>query len=350
MLPLPHKTIDFAALRHNWRVIRRQSTAKRLLAVIKSNAYGHGLLSVAQTLADSADGFAPDGFAVVRLEDAIALRDGGLDKKIVLLQGVFSAAEMAAVVEYRLSPVVHSAWQLTALTTLPARTGLTVFLKINTGMNRLGFELSEAPAAIEALNNIAAVRQVVLMTHFANADREGGLVAPLNRFAPLRATGLPVSLGNSGGCLLHGDIGDDWGRIGIALYGASPAPLWRPRSALDLLPVMHLTTRLIAVRQLKRGEQLGYGGMFTAPESMPVGIAAGGYGDGYPRRSGLPAAINGQRTTVIGQVSMEMLSLDLRPHPQAAVGDEVTLWGHLPEVDEVATAAETIAYDLLTAA
>lgn len=342
MRPLA-KRIDRAALRYNWHRIRQRAAARRLLAVVKSDAYGHGLAAVADALRGEAD-----GFAVVALADAVALRQQGIEKPIVLLQGIFDADNAPALAAHRLTPVIHSEWQVQALAQLPQEAALTVYLKINSGMNRLGFAPDEASALLQALQTLPAVADIVLMTHLANADCQDGIAA--QELAALRAHGLPVSIGNSAATLLHDDFNDDWGRIGIALYGASPAPHWRSREELGLQAAMTFRTALIATRRLAAGERIGYGGEFTAPGDMPVGIASVGYGDGYPRRRGLAAAVGDAVAPVIGRVSMEMIALDLSNCPGARIGDEVILWGSAPSVDEVAAAADTIAYDLLTAA
>lgn len=339
------KRICTQALRHNWQQIRRRSTARQLLAVVKSNAYGHGLHAVAPTLAPLAD-----GFAVVLLQDALELRQQGISAPIVLLQGIFAAEEVVHLAEHKLTPVVHSGWQVQALAQLPASARLTAYVKVNSGMNRLGFALDEAKAALDAVRQLPAVREVVLMTHFADADRADGIAAALDAIAPLRTPGQLVSLGNSAATLLHSDIADDYARMGIALYGASPAPQWRDHRALNLLPVMTYSCKLIAVREVARGAGIGYGAEYTAAHAMKVGIASVGYGDGYPRRNGLMASVQGAAAPLLGRVSMEMIALDLTACPNAAAGDEVVLWGDAPQVDEVAAAADTIAYHLLTSA
>ncbi|MCH9758053.1 MAG: alanine racemase [Proteobacteria bacterium] len=337
------KTIDLAALRHNWQQIRRRANSPQLLAVVKSNAYGHSLCETATALNTLAD-----GFAVVRLQDALTLRAADITSPIILLQGIFTRDNIALLSEHRLTPVIHSSWQLQALTLLPADAQLTVYLKINTGMNRLGFELEEMAAAISTLQQLPAIKNIILMTHFADADRRDGLRDALEKLPALRAYGLPLSLGNSAATLLHGDIGDTIGRVGIALYGASPAPAWHSAPALGLQPVMHLTTELIALRTLAAGADVGYGSEFTAPEAMQIGIASIGYGDGYPRGSGLQVAIGDVIVPIIGRVSMEMIALDLRTCPTAAIGDTVTLWGNTLTVDAVAANVGMITYDLLT--
>ena len=215
------KTIDTGALRRNWLAIRRRARARRIFAVLKSDAYGHGLSPCAATLADCAD-----GIAVTAVQDALTLRDSGYRRPLLLLEGMFSAADAKTVAEAEIWPVVHTAWQLTALENMPAAARLTVFLKINTGMHRLGLDADEAPAALEFLRRLPAVREVVLMTHFADADLGArALAAPLARLAALRGgLSLSLSLGNSAATLFGGDIGDDWARVGVALYGSSPAP------------------------------------------------------------------------------------------------------------------------------
>lgn len=338
------REVSPAALAHNWRRVRRVAAARRMLAVVKADGYGHGLLTVAEALRELAD-----GFAVVDLRDALALRAHGVAAPIVLLQGIFAAEEVEAVAEARLSPVVHSAWQIRALGGAAARARLTVFVKINSGMNRLGFDVSEAAAAVAALRRTAAVAEVVLMSHFADADAPGGMARQLAALAPLRALRLPWSLGNSAAALWGGDIGDDAARVGIALYGVSPAPARAGAAALGLAPAMRCWARLIAVREVAAGARVGYGGAFVAAAAMRVGIAGAGYGDGYPRRRGLWAEVGGGRAPVLGRVSMEMTALDLGGGAAARVGDEVTLWGDAPApaVDEVAAAAGVIGYELL---
>ena len=344
-VPHLHKIINTQAAGDNWRAIRKRAKAARILAILKSSAYGHGLLAMAHALGDDAD-----GIGVVCPKDAIALRNDGYRKPIMLLEGVFERAELPLLADWQLSPVVHTPWQLQALSELPASARLTVFLKINTDMNRLGFQLQDATAAVEQLRHTASVHDIVLMTHFANADKPNSINAALASLAPLRSSQrLPVSLGNSAATLLADDIGDDWARVGIALYGASPAPARYSPNALGLAPVMSLQTKLISVSKVRRGETIGYGGDYTADTDMLIGVADVGYGNGYPRRKGLFACINNTTVPAVGRVSMQMTAFDLSSCPAAAVGDDFILWGKTPTVDAVATAAETISYDLLTA-
>ncbi|HSD61497.1 MAG TPA: alanine racemase, partial [Burkholderiales bacterium] len=248
-----------------------------------------------------------------------------------------------------LSAVIHCPEQLEMLAAF--RPPLDVFLKLDTGMHRLGFQDEGFAAALEQVTGAAAVRSVTLMTHFARADEPGGVAEQVARFQAL--TGhlkLPRSLANSAAILCHPETHADWVRPGIMLYGASPFPD-RPAAEFGLLPAMTLSAEVIAVQVLVRGERVGYGGTFEAPGPMRVGIVACGYGDGYPRHAdtGTPALVDGQRTRTLGRVSMDMLCVDLGGLPRSGVGSRVTLWGEGLPVDEVAAAAGTIAYELLCA-
>lgn len=353
------------ALRDNFRAARRLSSARRMLAVVKDDAYGHGLVRTARALAGLAD-----GFATVAPEDARTLRRAGIAGPILLLNGMFGPEDAAAVGESGAWVVAHERRQLEWLAGLAAEVAPVVFVKVDTGMGRLGF----APGDFAAVRAAAAAggRRVALMTHFACADAPGGLRAPLRTVADLRAgaaAGLEVSLGNSAATMLHEDLADDWARVGIALYGASPAPAWRGRDALGLRAAMVLRTELLSARTLAKGAAAGYGGAFVAPAAMPLGVAAVGYGDGYPRLmnggwarvfptgagKGRRGGAEGFRAEVVGRVSMDLTALDLRRGPAGGVGagvgvgagDEVVLWGDSPSVDEVAGAGGMIAYELL---
>lgn len=335
--------IHRAALTHNLAVVRRCAPRAKVMAVIKADAYGHGLLRAAQALAGA------DGFAVVELDAAVRLREAGFGQPILLLEGFFRPQEAPLFESHGLSAVIHCPEQLEMLAAF--RPPLDVFLKLDTGMHRLGFQDGGFAAALERVTGAAAVRSVTLMTHFARADEPGGVAEQLARFQAL--TGhlqLPRSLANSAAILCHPDTHADWVRPGIMLYGASPFPD-RPAAEFGLLPAMTLSAEVIAVQDLGRGERVGYGGMFEAPGPMRVGIVACGYADGYPRHAatGTPVLVDGQRTRILGRVSMDMLCVDLGRLPGSGVGSRVTLWGEGLPVDEVAAAAGTIAYELLCA-
>ena len=336
--------IDLTALERNLHAARRLTSA-RIMAVIKANAYGHGLLRSAEALQ------AAEGFALLDVGDAVRLREAGFRQTLLLLEGVFTADTMPLLAEYDIATVLHSPHQLAMLDAYPRRGSLSLWLKINTGMNRLGFAPHEAPAVMAQLKAHSAVRDVTLMTHFASADEAEGVSVQLERFNTLAASfSMPRSLANSAALLRYPATHGDWVRPGIMLYGSSPFAETSPQE-LGLRPVMTLTSEIISVREIQSGEQVGYGGMFRADRRMRVGVVACGYADGYPRHatSGTPILVNGQRTRTLGRVSMDMLSVDLSALPNAEVGSRVTLWGEGMPVDEVAQAAGTISYELLCA-
>jgi alanine racemase len=334
---------DAAALRHNHGVARRHAGSAKIWSVVKAGAYGHGLKRAVRALQDVAD-----GFALVELEGAIALRRMGIQRPILMLEGFYGEDELPSFVEHDLTPVVHSLSQVKTLARL--RPPLPVYLKFNTGMNRLGIDADEVDEALSLLAPVVA--SVTLMTHFADADGKTGVAEPMAHFAAMRrGEKLPVSLANSAALLRFPETLGDWVRPGIMLYGSSPFPDDASAEALGLLPVMTLESELIAVRHLVPGERVGYGGAFTAPASMRIGVVACGYADGYPRHAstGTPVLVGGRRTRTLGRVSMDKLCVDLTDLPDAGVGTPVTLWGEGLSVDDVASAAGTISYELLCA-
>lgn len=337
--------IHAGALAHNLQVTRRHAPGCRVIAVAKANAYGHGLLRTAAALAHA------DAFAVIELEGAVKLREAGHGQDILLLEGVFEASELPLAAEHRLSVVVHHEDQLAMLEASRLPSKLRVFLEVNSGMNRLGFPLSGAGAAAARLQACAAVSEVVLMTHFADADHERGIAWQLERFRTLDASRtLPVSMANSAALLRFPETRRGWVRPGIMLYGASPFAE-QSVATFDLRPAMTLESAVIAVHDLKPGDRVGYGGIFTAERPMHVGVVACGYADGYPRLAptGTPILVGGSRTRTLGRVSMDTLCVDLADIPGAGVGTPVVLWGRGMPVEEVASAAGTISYELLCA-
>ena len=338
-------TIDAAALKHNLAVARRHAPRSRALAVVKANAYGHGLKRAAAALS------AADGFALLELEDAVRLREAGFRSRIVLLEGFFEADELPALLEHRLDPVIHCMEQAAALDRLPASGKLEVFLKANTGMNRLGFSPAEFPLALERLQRNPRVGGITLLTHFANADEPRGVAWQLERLRRLPGYGsLPTSLANSAAILRYPEAHGDWVRPGIMLYGCSPFPGGTGADA-DLKPVMTLESRVISVQALRPGDEVGYGGAFRAEHAMRVGVVACGYADGYPRHAstGTPVVVAGRMTRTLGRVSMDLLCADLTEIPEAGVGSRVVLWGEGAPVERVAAAAGTVGYQLLAA-
>ncbi|TAJ79403.1 MAG: alanine racemase [Gallionellaceae bacterium] len=336
--------IDLSALKNNLRVARRL-TSSRIMAVIKANAYGHGLPRIAKALEDA------EGIALLDIQDAIQLRDAGSRQTILLLEGFFVPEDMPLIAEYDFATVIHSTQQLDWLDAYPRRNALHVWLKINSGMNRLGFVPQEIPAVMERLKSHRAVRDVILMTHFSHADEAEGVAAQLERFNGLAAAyRAPRSLANSAALLRYPATHGDWVRPGIMLYGASPFADVSAQQ-LGLQPVMTLTSEIISVREIRSGEYIGYAGLFRADCGMRIGTVACGYADGYPRHAptGTPILVNGQRTRTLGRVSMDMIGVDLSDIAGARVGSRATLWGDGMPVEEVAHAAGTISYELLCA-
>ncbi|OIO73452.1 MAG: alanine racemase [Gallionellaceae bacterium CG1_02_56_997] len=336
--------IDLNALENNLHVARH-ATSSRIMAVIKANGYGHGLLRVAQALADA------DGFALLDIQDAIRLREAGYRQTILLLEGFFDATDLELLAEYKLTSVIHSPWQIAQLAAYPKRKKLDVWLKVNTGMNRLGFAPSDVAQALELLLCQRAVRDLTLMTHFAHADEARGIGKPLQLFNEIAADyRVSRSLANSAALLRYRATHGDWVRPGILLYGASPfADV--TAAQLGLRPAMTLTSRIIAVQDLRSGDEIGYGALFRADRTMRVGIVACGYADGYPRHApnGTPMLVAGQAARLLGRVSMDMLCVDLSALPDADVGSVVTLWGEGMPIEQVAQAAGTISYELMCA-
>lgn len=341
-------TLSTANLLHNLETMRRAATGKRIMAMVKANAYGHGLRSVAQRL----DGLV-DSMGVASIDEALALRDAGIKGTITLIEGVFTPDELEVAATQGFYVVFHNAKQVEWLEAAKLPKPLFAWLKVYTGMGRLGFPEAIAGAAMEALSKSGNVIQPVgIMSHFACADEPQHPlnVQQMETFKTLfKGHAGPRSLCNSAGILSFPAHQHDWVRPGIALYGASP---FDARSAADigLKPVMTFKTKLISVQTLRKGSTIGYGARYVCPEDMPIGIMAVGYGDGYPRsaRDGTPVLVDGVRCGLAGRVSMDMAAIDLRPVPHAQVGSAVTLWGEGLPVEEVAPCTSNIVYDLLT--
>lgn len=336
--------IDLNALRHNLARVREAAPGRQVFAAVKANGYGHDAITVARALSDA------DGFAVACSEEALALREAGVKHPILLLEGPFEASELELCVQHQLHTVIHHPEQLRMLESARLTQPLPVWLKIDTGMHRLGIDPADTGTYWQRLHACDKVQSVTLMSHLAQADDPQADTTPQQLARFLQATdGLsaPRSLANSGGVLTWPKTHLDVVRPGIMLYGATPL---EERVAADdhLRPVMTLESRLISVKPVPKGGAVGYAGSWIAPEDMTMGIVAVGYGDGYPRHapSGTPVLINGVETPIIGRVSMDMLAVDLRQHPQAQVGDRVVLWGEGLPAERIARAAGTIAYEL----
>jgi len=338
--------IDTAALGHNLSRVRALAPGCRVLAVLKANAYGHGIAASARALAGA------DGFAVARLGEAVAMRAAGFRNRIVILAGVTSPEEMQCAAQNAIELVVHQPEQLALLEAWPGGHRFRIWLKIDTGMGRLGFRSGDVAAAVARLAHCSSVESpVLLMTHLAEAElRDSEFTrAQLRSFAQLTA-GLPGerSIANSAGLIGWPAARADWLRPGLMLYGISPCA---DRSAADLglRPVMRLESRVIAVKELAAGDRVGYGGAWIAPRRARIALAAGGYGDGYPRNAaaGTPVLVNEMPAPLAGRVSMDMLTIDVTELSRVAIGDPVVLWGRGVPVETVAAGAGTIPYELV---
>ena len=335
--------IHLGHLRQNYQILKKLH-GQQLLAVVKADAYGHGAVRCAEALADLAD-----GFAVACIEEALELRQNGITQPIVLLEGVFEAEEYALVEQYKLWPVVQNQAQLEGLLAYAWQKPLKVWLKMDSGMGRVGFLPEAYRQAYEQLAASACVADIVKMTHFARADEpETGMTErQIDVFDEVcgNLTG-QESLANSAGLLAHPKARRNWGRAGIVLYGVLPLPV---EEDYGLKPVMTLKTRVFSVRQLKAGSSIGYGASYLAAYDTVTGVIACGYADGYPRLASTnsPVMVAGQRTRIVGRVSMDMSVVELTDLPDATIGSEVELWGEQISVNEVAAVAGTIGYELL---
>ncbi len=336
-------TIKASALAHNLGVARRCAPNSKVWAVVKANAYGHGLVAAARAME------AADGYAMLDFEEAIRLRLQGVRKPILLLEGFFKPQDVALLAEYDLTPVVHNIEQIEILEKTALAKPIDAYLKVNSGMNRLGFTVDNVRIGWNALHNHDQIRSVTVMTHFADADGASGVAGQLEWFnsmtQPMQA---PRSMANSAAVLRFPETHADWIRPGIMLYGCSPFAD-QTAEALDLRPVMTLKTEIIALQNLQPGERIGYGFGFEATEEMTIGVVACGYADGYPRSapSGTPVLVNGERTRTLGRVSMDMICVDITALPEAYIGTPVTLWGEGLSADEVGASAGTLSYELL---
>ncbi|BBV66404.1 TPA: catabolic alanine racemase DadX [Kluyvera ascorbata] len=339
-------TIDLQALKQNLGIVRRAAGGARVWSVVKANAYGHGLDRIWNALRET------DGFAMLNLEEAILLRERGWKGPILLLEGFFHADELELFDKYRLTTSVHSNWQIKALQNARLHAPIDIYLKVNSGMNRLGFAPERIHTVWQQLRGISNVGAMTLMSHFAQSELIDGVAEQMQRIEQA-AEGLecPRSLANSAATLWHPETHFDWVRPGIVLYGASPSGQWQDIANTGLKPVMSLSSQIIGIQNLKPGDAVGYGSRYRAKEEQRIGIVACGYADGYPRiaANGTPVLVDGIRTGTVGAISMDMLAVDLTPCPQAGIGTAVELWGQEIKIDEVAASAGTVGYELMCA-
>jgi alanine racemase len=352
MRPVAYAVLNLDAVQHNLQVVRRYAPDAKIMAVIKANGYGHGLLRIADALQNV------DAFAVARVDEGIRLRKAGIKNRIAVLEGFNCADELVELLHYQLDAVVHSVTQLEMLESRTEQCACTIWLKLDTGMNRLGFKPNEFNAVYQRLNQCSIIRQPIsLMTHLANADdkHDTTTLTQISLFNNTLATLVPSlsasnerSIANSAGILAWQEALTDWVRPGVMLYGISPFADSTGKQ-LGLKPVMGLHSQLIAVKPLVKGDKVGYSGLWVCEKPTTLGVVAIGYGDGYPRyaKAGTPVLVNGQRVPLIGRVSMDMITVDLETQPQAKPGDPVTLWGDGLAVEEIALCSDTIPYTLV---
>lgn len=337
--------ISKQALIHNFHVVKQQAPNSKILAMVKANAYGHGIVSVAKMLK------AADAFGVANIEEALILRQAGIENPIVLMEGFFDTTEFEWISQYQFIPVIHRLDQIEALEAHRFSSSVSVWIKINTGMNRLGFSQSDFLSAYERLKKIPFIHIIGFMTHFPQADeRENPFTAQQTDIFLETIKTLPGEkcLANSAGILAWPQTHYDWVRPGLMLYGASPFAD-KTSADLNLKPAMQLTAEVISIQPIAKGQRVGYGGKWESQSNATrIGIVSIGYGDGYPwhAQSGTPILVNRDLTHIVGRVSMDMLAMDLTHLPDTKVGDPVQLWGeHLP-IEHVAKGAGTIPYEL----
>lgn len=347
MTPAAYVHLDLAAARHNLLQVKRYAPDNKIMAVIKANAYGHGINRVAVALEEA------DGFAVARVDEGVRLRAVGIKQLITVLQGFLCADELQQLLQQQLDAVVHTPQQIAILQQQPvSQTKLSVWLKMDTGMNRLGFKGADFMAAYQQLLACPQVRQPInLITHFANADdllddKTRQQIELFNNV--IKDFPGQRSIANSAGIIGWPHVISDWVRPGLMLYGCSPFA-GKTGNDFGLKPVMSLHSRLIAVKNVAIGETVGYSGLWHCRVPTRLGVISIGYGDGYHRhtQSGAPVLVNGIRVPLIGRVSMDMITVNLNSQPNAGPGDPVTLWGENLPVEEIASHADTIPYTLL---
>lgn len=337
--------IDLNAFEHNLQAVRALAPKSKLIAMVKADAYGHGLAQVVERMSSA------DAFGVSCLEEGLVIRDVDSDKRVILMEGVFNSSELEKVVTNQFDVVVHHEEQIDMLAQFDSPHPINIWLKVNTGMNRLGIPPELVLRYWDRLKKIKCVHDdIKLMTHFADADERQKKTTSRQIEIFKRVTdGLEAerSMANSAGIMAHPTSHTDWVRPGIMLYGISPFSD-EIGQTLNLRPAMRVVSELMAIQHCRKGDSIAYGGTWTCPEDMPVGVIAIGYGDGYPRHAGqgTPVYLSGKKVPLVGRVSMDMLTVDLRHHPRATVGDKAILWGPENPIEMVAKHAQTIGYEL----
>lgn len=349
MIRSAYALIRLEHLTHNLNILRSAASQAKIMAVVKADAYGHGLIQTAQALNQA------DAFAVASANEAIELRSAGILHPIICLQGFTDAKQLQMIADANVQPVIHSEFQIKILRNEHLKQAIQVWLKIDTGMSRLGVSPGQAPSVYEKLSEAKQVAKIRLMTHFANADAldEKSIHTQLHKFEQA-SEDIPAcekSAANSAAALAYSNAQLDWIRPGLALYGISPYQVEQDQpDTHELLPVMSVRAPLISIKTCKQGDQVGYGSTYTCPEDMRIGVVAMGYADGYPRsiNNSTQVSINGKHALIIGRVSMDMITINLNDI-DAEIGEDVELWGDDISVSEVASSANTLSYELLCA-
>ena len=334
------------ALAHNLTIAKQLAPHSKTWAVVKANAYGHRIQHAYLGLKNT------DGFALLDLNEAAQLRDLGWQGPILLLEGCFDVSDLHLAQQLNLTLVVHHEAQLRMLEQHQPSQHMAVYLKMNSGMNRLGFPPGEYQNAWQRLQALPWIQHITLMTHFANADNAKGVGTQLALFlSTTQGLNAPLCLANSAAVLWHAHTHRNWVRAGIMLYGSSPSGIVDDLLPNQLQAAMTLSSEIIAIQNLDVGASIGYGSQFTATQPVRVGIVACGYADGYPRHAptGTPIMVEGIRTRTLGRISMDMLCVDLTPIPQAHIGSPVELWGQQLPIDDVAQSCATVGYELMCA-
>ena len=335
--------IDLSALTFNLQLVKKIAKNSKIMAVLKANAYGHGLEESAKAIKSA------EGIAILTIEEAVKIRNTGFKNTILLLEGLFNAEDIHQAEKLNLNLVLHNDQQIEYLNDVMLKNPINVHLKINTGMNRLGFPPDQVDYLIENLNANPNVSGITLMTHFATADEKEGITKQLDCFNRVTNNyNFSSSVANSAALYKFPEARLDWVRPGIMLYGASPFEDISAKK-LEVKPVMSLISKIIAIQNVKKGQAVGYGKNFIAKQDMLIGIVACGYGDGYPRhaKTGTPVFVHNKLTTTVGRVSMDMLYVDLSKIDKASIGSKVEMWGNHISVDEVAQHSGTVGYELL---
>lgn len=346
-MPRPiEAVIDRAALRHNLTVLRKKAGSRFLWAVSKANSYGHGLEGLLPSLELA------DGLAVLDIGEAKLARDCGWRKPVLLIEGFFDESDLPLVEECELDILLHSHWQLRMLQKRPFQTRVRAYIKVNSGMNRLGFSPMDTPSIISLAASLENLSLCGLVTHFANAEADYPadgvctVTEQMGKFMPV--DGLPNCLANSAAILWHPEIGGDAVRAGIALYGVSPSAAVSS-AELDLVPVMTLRSRILSIQEVNTGEPIGYGSRYICRKRERIAVVACGYADGYPRqrKENRYVIVHGQKAPIVGNISMDMMTVNIDEIPEAQEGDDVELWGRSLPVNEVAALHDTIGYEML---